>query len=210
MWKRIKEQIKILGITLLMLVLLGSCSISKTNYARKYAEAWKEVLKSEAWKNSLVVENDQNMNLYSSNEDIILAESAKTAIMEMDGSFLIKYNSLVSRAYVKIISEAEHANGRLKKEFERWNLKKIDPLINKKGDFKKEYNHIIERYEAHKKMLDGLKSWDVFDEFGTADLEYFKNENSKNVHLMMQDAKSDFAIIGYLVYKLADLYHFDD
>lgn len=203
-----KYTLKLIGIkTVLLLIVLsvGSCSSSKTNYKRKYAKAWKKVIKSEAWKNSLMVENNtsshQNVEFYSSIESMTLFDA--------DTEFMKNYHSLVSRAYVKIIAEAENANDRLKSEYENWNSKKEDPNVGKDAKFKKSFHLINKKYHAHREMLEGLRSWNIFSEYGTDDLEFFKRENLKEVHSMIQKGKSDYAIIGFLVYKLADLYHFD-
>ncbi|PHQ61751.1 MAG: hypothetical protein COC08_03690 [Maribacter sp.] len=192
-------------VLILIVFLAGGCSSSKTNYKRQYAKAWEKVIKSEAWKNSLTVENNtsshQNVGFYPSTEDMPLFDA--------NAEFKKNYHSLVSRAYVKIISEAENANDRLKSEYENWNAKKADPTVDKNAKFKKNLHLINRKYEAHREMLEGLRSWKIFSEYGTDDLKFFKKENLKEVHSMIKRGKSDFAIIGFLVYKLADLYHFD-
>ncbi|MGI9553064.1 MAG: hypothetical protein ACR2MT_17795, partial [Aurantibacter sp.] len=77
----------------------------------------------------------------------------------------------------------------------------------------KEFNQKLElvnkRYRAHRKMLEGLKSWNIFSEYGTNDLDFFKAENEETVKKMVKSGKSDLVIINYLIYKLADLYHFE-
>ncbi|MFK5974750.1 MAG: hypothetical protein QM485_15920 [Flavobacteriaceae bacterium] len=205
MRKHTLRLIEIKTILVLIVLLAGGCSSSKTNYKRQYAKAWEKVIKSEAWKNSLTVENTtashQNVGFYQS------AESSP--LFDADTEFMSNYHSLVSRAYVKIISEAENANNRLKSEYENWNAKKADPTVHKNAKFKKNLHLINRKYEAHREMLQGLKSWKIFSEYGTDDLKFFKKENLKEVRSMIRKGKSDVAIIGFLVYKLADLYHFD-
>ena len=195
-----RHTLKLIGrktVLVLFVLLISGCSSSKTNFKRKYAKAWNEVIKSEAWKNSLMAENttvlSQNKNFYSSTET----------------NFIEKYHSLVSRAYTKIIIEAENANSRLEFEYKSWNAKKLDPNIEKDAKFKKDFRTINKKYHAHKEMLEGLRSWNIFSEYGTDDLEFFKKENLGEVRSMIQKGKGDYAIIGFLVYKLADLYHFD-
>lgn len=193
--------------------MIGSCSASKPNFKRRYAKAWKEVLKSEAWKNSLLANNDlvssPSVGFYTSVDEVMVIDDANLFANDVEAKFLKKYHSLVSRAYVKIIAEAENANDRLKSEYQRWNAKKSDPNIVKNKAFIKQFEIINKRYDAHREMLQGLKSWNIFSEYGTDDLEFFEKENQKEVRSMIENGKGDDAIIGFLVYKLADLYHFE-
>ena len=47
---------------LLIILLLGSCTSSKSNYQREYTRVWKEIIKSEAWKNSLLTGNTEDLS----------------------------------------------------------------------------------------------------------------------------------------------------
>ena len=84
--------------------------------------------------------------------------------LDMEGVFNKRYGSLVSRAYFKIISEAEKADGRITGEYEQWKEKQNNSTLKKDKAVKKESELALKRYKAHKKMLEGLKSWNIFSE----------------------------------------------
>ncbi|MGB5497419.1 MAG: hypothetical protein WBM77_00660 [Maribacter sp.] len=175
---------------------------------------WKEIIKSEAWKNSLLTENPEiqtnDSEFYTTNADTGIAEDRFTANIDMGALFEKRFNSLVSRAYFKIISEAENADTRLKAEFDRWNIMQQDKGLKKDHAFKKKYETVMRRYKAHKKMLEGLKSWNIFSDFRSNDLDFFKAENRIEIHRMYQNGSTEDNMISFLVYRLADLYHYED
>ena len=196
------------------LVFFVSCSSSKSNYQREYTRVWKEIIKSEAWKNSLLTENAEshtgNSEFYATNTDTGIAEDRFTANIDMEALFDKRYNSLVSRAYFKIISEAENADTRLNAEFARWNSMQQNTGLKKDHAFKKKYETVIRRYNAHKEMLEGLKSWNIFSDFRSNDLDFFKAENKIEIYKMYQNGSTEDNMINFLVYRLADLYHYGD
>ena len=196
------------------LVCFVSCSTSKSKYQREYTRVWKEIIKSEAWKNSLLTENAEgrigNSELYATNTDTGIAEDRFTANIDMEVLFDKRFNSLVSRAYFKIISEAENADTRLKAEFDRWNSMQQNTSLKKDHAFKKKYETVTRRYNAHKEMLEGLKSWNIFSDFRSNDLDFFKAENKNEIHKMYQNGSTEDNMINFLVYRLADLYHYED
>jgi hypothetical protein len=59
-------------------------------------------------------------------------------------------------------------------------------------------------------MLEGLKSWKAFNEYGSDDLDFFLSENLPRAHSMHSNGRGDEEILRYLVYRLADLYHFEE
>ncbi|RKN82952.1 hypothetical protein D7Z94_03665 [Ulvibacterium marinum] len=185
------------------------------NFKREYNKVWKEMVKSEAWKNSLLADRtakpEEEMDFYTSILDVgIDNRDSYNPLMEKEVAFEEKYSALVSRAYFKIIAEAEKADYRLRKEYEDWNTKKSE--AENKGDktFKRQLNLVNRRYAAHQKMLKGLKSWNILSEYRSDDLRFFKNENRNEVQQMFNTGKDDSAIVNLLIYKLADLYHFED
>ncbi len=214
MAKNVYDSILIGTCSVFILVVLVSCSSSKSNYQREYARLWKEMIKSEARKNSLLASNNENQTgnpeLYATNMDTGIAEDRFTANIDLEILFDKQLNSLVSRAYFKIISEAENADVRLKAEFDRWNSMQQDIGLKKDQAFKKKYWTVMRRYIAHKAMLEGLKSWNIFSEFRSNDLDFFKAENKDEVRKMYQNGSSEDNMINFLVYRLADLYHYED
>ncbi|MCK5441320.1 MAG: hypothetical protein KAJ23_05485 [Maribacter sp.] len=59
-------------------------------------------------------------------------------------------------------------------------------------------------------MLDGLKSWNTFGEYESDNLDFFKQEQLEKAYLMFGKGSSDTEIINFLVYKLADIYNFEE
>lgn len=183
-------------------IFLSSCGVSKTNYKREYAKVWKELIKSKAWKESLLANKTNSVDkLYASNEnEVILAEDLKTIV-----GFEDKYQALVSKAYFKIITEAEKADVRISSEYKL--LQADDSAIRNN---KKRAQEITKKYEAHKAMLSGLKSWNIFSDDRSGDLDYFKAENEKEIKKMIRSGEADHQMVNYLIYKLADLYHVEE
>ncbi|MDF4201331.1 hypothetical protein PXD56_00090 [Maribacter sp. SA7] len=180
---------------------LNSCGLSKTHYQREYAKVWKEYLKSEAWKQSLITDNTY------AKDDLYASADSETALADdnnMESGFHSKYESLVSRAYFKIITEAEKADAQITADYQLLN----DSGATEKVD-KKKIQAVTNRYEAHKAMLSGLKSWNIFSDDRSGDLDYFKAEHEIEIQNMINGGESDTQIVNYLIYKLADLYHIE-
>ena len=180
---------------------LTSCGLTKTDYQREYARVWKEHIKSEAWKQSLISNNEYAKDdLYASTDTEVTLAEEETKV----SGFNATYESLVSKAYFKIITEAEKADAKITADYKM--LKDNETAL--KVD-KKRAQAIANRYEAHKAMLSGLKSWNIFSEDRSGDLEYFKAENEIEIQNMLSAGESDNQIVNYLIYKLADLYHIE-
>lgn len=194
-------------------ILAASCSAPKDKYQKAYNIVWKEMIKSEAWKNSLVtsaVKTDtESTDFYSSTGDVVLTKTATKDALILEEDFPDKYNDLVSRAYFKIIAQAENANDQLKKEYDLWNSQRQEEMIKNDKTYKKNQEQINKKYAAHQAMLEGLKSWNIFSENRSGDLEFFKAENEIETYTMLQYGESEERIVNLLVYKLADLYHFE-
>lgn len=195
----------------LTVAILGSCSSTRTSYKSKYAAAWKKVLNSQEWKDAL--KNKINPDSYVSEEyyvttsDVVILEAPEPEYKE-SSVFVKKYNSLVLRAYFKIIREAEKADKHIEAEYERLNSEKNSEKNKKDKTFKSRLALANRKYEAHKNMITGLKAWKVFTQDITGDLEYFKAENESEIYRMYTNGESDKDMINVLVYKLADLYHY--
>jgi len=182
-----------------VLICLTGCGVTRTKYQREYAKVWKEYIKSQAWKESFIVNNANKKNdLYVSTEgEVTLAKDEKKI-----AGFEDIYQGLVSKAYFKIITEAEKADAQITAEYELLQNERLSSKTNKKR-----VQEITKRYEAHKAMLSGLKSWNIFSDDRSGDLKYFKAENEVEIQKMIQAGESDNQIVNYLIYKLADLYH---
>ncbi len=198
---------------LAFVVSIVGCTTSKTDFNKKYREEWKKIITSQAWNDAL----DSNNALASLDDetyivvsDVQILNMDYKTIMNTDATFNEKYNSLVSRSYFKIIIEAQKADDHLKEEYNRLNLEKKEATNKNNPDFKKKLTLVNKRYRAHKEMLEGLKGWNIFSENRTGDLEFFKKENVNTVYKKYKGGETDETIIGFLVYQLADLYHFEN
>ena len=129
--------------------------------------------------------------------------------VEAKDPFEIKFDSWVSQAYLKIIEEAETADNEIKAEYDRFIAENPDAAASTDENVVKMMQLYKRKYESHKAMLDGLKSWNAFESYGSDDLKFFKEENRKVVKGMYRNGRQEEKIVDFLVYKLADLYHLD-
>ncbi len=199
--------------TILCSLVFGSCSVTKTKYERQYSLIWKEIIKSEAWRNSLVTANDiasKEEDFYTSNTDVVLENSEKLSFLKSEVAFAEKYHDLVSKAYTRIIVQAQSADTRLKTEYNQWNKNGQVLTTKKDKESRQKLALVTKKYTAHQAMLEGLKSWNIFSEDRSGDLDFFKAENENEVFGALMRGESEERVINLLVYKLADLYHFED
>lgn len=199
---------------LLLIFLIEGCTSSQTNFKREYRKIWKETIKSEAWlrslqKDELLASNDAK-EFYSSAEDSGVLEEESYLETGKVASFEAKYASLISRAYFKIIAEAEEADSRIEQDYLRLSSQKAELDNRSNKDYKKNLELARKRYIAHREILDGLKSWNAFSEYGSDDLEFFKEEQANTAYRMYLNGESDENIIDFLIYKLADLYQYEE
>jgi hypothetical protein len=206
-----KKQFKKYGVHVLVLFVVTSfynCTGTKTSYQKEYNKIWREMVKSEAWQES-IEKQAQEEELYASadNEMIVLEESRikKNKIL-----FDKEYQALVSRAYFKIITEAEKADARITSEYRILQKREEQNPAGVDKNFKRKKEAISKKYHAHKAMLDGLKSWNIFSENRSGDLDYFKMEYRSEVEKMISNGDEKNQIVNFLIYKMADLYHLDE
>ncbi|MFD0799564.1 hypothetical protein ACFQZJ_18990 [Maribacter chungangensis] len=194
-------------LSLLMSSVFGCASI-QTSYQREYNRIWREMVKSEAFQKSLE-KQAQEQDLYASaDDDMILLEEpyeVKTNIL-----FEKEYQSLVSRAYFKIITEAEKADARISSEYRMLKEQEDNNPTGMDKAIKKRKELVTKKYNAHKAMLGGLKSWNIFSEHRSGDLDYFKAENRDAISKMKANGEDNAQIVNYLIYKMADLYHLEE
>lgn len=190
---------------------VSSCAITQSKYEKEYSRVWKEIIKSKAWEESLLAKGQTSEveELYvSTADDIIALDESNTYVS--NSSFENKYQSLVAQAYFKIITEAEKADARITAEYRLLNEQVVSKNGIKEKSLKKQQEEMTRKYKAHKAMLEGLKSWKIFNENRTGDLDYFKAENRMAVQEMAENGENDSRMINFLMYKLADLYHVEE
>lgn len=191
----------------LMSVVFG-CSVTQTSYQREYNKIWREMVKSEAFQKSLEKQAQEQELYASSDNDMILLDET----LEVKSNILFEkdYQSLVSRAYFKIITEAEKADAKISSEYKILEEQEENNPLGVDKQFKKRKDLVIKKYNAHKAMLGGLKSWNIFSEHRSGDLDYFKAENREAVSKMKSNGEGNAQIVNYLIYKMADLYHLEE
>ncbi|UWX54860.1 hypothetical protein NYZ99_19275 [Maribacter litopenaei] len=109
---------------------------------------------------------------------------------------------MVSRAYFKIITEAEKLDAQIEAQYK---LVHNDPNATKRAREEAE-----RKFQAHRAMLSGLRSWNIFSENRSGDLDYFKKENREAIENMVDEGQGTNQMINFLIYKLADLYHVEE
>ena len=198
-------------LVMLFVISLTACNTSQNYFQKEYRKVWQETTRSAAWINSFEdtssLSDEPIEDLYSSTEQEVLATMTPKA-RERAGLFVELYDTYVSRAYYSLISEAKKADQHLLEEYN--NLLKSSKNGPDRAEYKKQLALAKLRYEAHWKMLEGLKSWNAFSEYGSDDLDFFKQEQLENAYLMFSKGSSDTEIINFLVYRLADLYHLEE
>jgi hypothetical protein len=190
---------------------IEGCAPTKSKYDREYDRVWDEIVQSEAWTNALLVSNS-NSKAYKKQEFGTLSNKASFSMptspdTDREQRFKDKYHTLVTRAYFKIIAEAQKADGRLRSEQDKWNEQFLADQPIRSGITINRRALINRKYDAHRKMLEGLLSWNIFSEERTADLEFFKAENFDRAYRMAANGEDEGTIIEFLEYRLADLYH---
>ncbi|MCX2718417.1 hypothetical protein [Lentiprolixibacter aurantiacus] len=206
----------ILFILLLGVILMFSeCGVSKKRkYQREYRRLWKEIIQSQAWKDAL--RSSRTFTYIDSELRYIAVGPSDLKMALLPDSertrevFEQSYNGWVKQAYFRIIAEAEEADAGIRAEYERLQEVRKDRDSLNKREFREKLLLAKRRYQAHKQMLEGLKSWKAFDEYGSDDLEFFSAENKDLVYELFRTGQKETTIVAYLMYKLADLYHQED
>ncbi len=206
-----KKDFKKYGVYAFLSLLLStvcSCSITQTSYQREYNRIWREMVKTQAWQKSLEKQAQEQELYASADSEIIVFEGPNIA--KRKTLFENDYQSLVARAYFKIITEAEKADARISAEYIILQEREEQNPTGVDKQFKKKKEEVSKKYEAHKAMLSGLKSWNIFSENRSGDLDYFKAEHRNDVEAMMAKGEADGQIVNFLIYKMADLYHLEE
>lgn len=200
---------------LLAALILVSCATSQ-NYRPRYRKAWRKVVNSQAWLDALAAYN----NNLSANGGVFYAvpsvrerevlQHLEDPDMEVDQAFLERYPSMVSRAYFRIIAEAEKADSRITGAYQQLVTQAQKEENAKNRQLEKELALAEKRFVAHREMLEGLRSWRSFNRYGSDDLDFFLEEYLPEAYKMYAKGQDDDQIIAFLMVKLADLYHFEE
>jgi len=160
----------------------------------------------------------QGVRLQAQEEDL-LASAEEVNIIVLEPSFTPatanslfekKYHFWVARAYFKLLAEAQKSERELKLQAERYTFE--NEKFNREGNltFQRKLSLAHKKYKAHSAMLSGLKSWNLFSDNRTGDMFYFMEENEDRMFQMFKKNHKEDKMVKYLIYRLADLYHFEE
>lgn len=207
-----KNELRIFsGLIWLLLTVSFTASTAAQHYVQqKYKSTEQETTKSAVRINSFqgIMYRDKPLeDLYTTTAQRILADMEPKA-RERAGLFVELYVSYVARAYYSLIIEAKKADKRLLEEYNH--LLKDSKNRPDRFEYNKQLAIAKYTYEAHWNMFEGLKSWNAISAYGSDDLDLFKQEQIENAYLMFNKGSSDTEIINFLVYRLADMYYFEE
>lgn len=153
----------------------------------------------------------QQDNLVASNDEnhIVVLEPSYTT-NKINTKFEKKYHYLVARSYFKLLAEAQKSERKLKLQYDNFLFENQKYSRDGSRSFQKKLNNAHKKYLAHRAMLEGLKSWNLFSDDRTGDMFYFMAENEEHIFKLYSKEAKEEKMIKYLIYKLADLYHLEE
>jgi hypothetical protein len=184
-------------------LLMGSCASLQTG-TETYTEAWDEVVDSEPWAISLnepPPTSDENPEYY--------AVPAFNVVDTVQASpeFIKQYPVWVSRAYFRLISEAMESDQKIARSYQDLYRKTRVSAEGNTVRMQQEFETAEKRFLAHREMLNGLRSWNAFNRYGSNDLDFFMQEEFDNTYQKYERGVREDDIVDYLMRRLADLYH---
>jgi hypothetical protein len=169
-----------------------------------YGEAWEEVVASRSWKADVdatpPVDGPGKTHYAIPNYRPLEVENT-------DPEFLRRYPALVSRAYFRLISEAMDADRRVSETYQDLYRKSRQFEEGQDPALQQEYETARRRFMAHREMLEGLRSWNAFNEYGSDDLDFFLQEQLEPAYEKYERGVKEEQLVDYLMRRLADLYH---
>lgn len=184
-------------------MVMTSCSVVRTS-SDPYSDAWEEVLESRSWEASLGAQPSPSADreIHYAIPNYRPLESAT-----VDPEFLKRYPALVSRAYFRLIAEALDSDRRVARSYQELYRKSRQPENQNDPGLQREYDTARKRFLAHREMLEGLRSWNAFNEYGSDDLDFFLQEQLEATYEKYERGVKEDLLIDYLMRRLADLYH---
>jgi len=192
------------GLLLLLTgVFLASCSAIQKS-SDPYSDAWGDVLESRSWEASLEAQpaaSGQGEKKYA----IPTYQPLQSATVDPD--FLKRYPALVSRAYFRLIAEAMDSDRKVAKSYQELYRRSRQPESQNDPVLQREYETARKRFLAHREMLEGLRSWNAFNDYGSDDLDFFMQEQLEVAYEKYERGVKEDPLVDYLMRRLADLYH---
>ena len=142
---------------------LTSCGVLQKS-SDPYSDAWEEVLESRSWEASLQAQPPAT-SPGETHYAIPSYRPLESAIA--DPEFLKRYPALVSRAYFRLIAEALDSDRRVAKSYQDLYRKSRQPEGLNDPLLQREYETARKRFLAHREMLEGMRSWNAFNEYGS-------------------------------------------
>lgn len=184
-------------------VLLSSCSLMR-EASDPYGEAWEEVVASRGWKAAV----DATPPADGPGETHYAIPNHRPLEVEnTDPEFLRRYPAMVSRAYFRLISEAMDADRRVSESYQDLYRKSRQSEGGQDPVVQQEFETARRRFLAHREMLEGLRSWNAFNEYGSDDLDFFLQEQLEPAYEKYERGVKEEQLVDYLMRRLADLYH---
>lgn len=184
-------------------LVLISCSAVRTS-SDPYSDAWKEVLESRSWEASLEAQPSPSAGRVT---HYAIPTYGPLESTTADAEFLKRYPALVSRAYFRLIGEALDSDRRVARSYQELYRKSRQPENQNDPVLQREYETARKRFLAHREMLEGLRSWNAFNEYGSDDLDFFLQEQLEATYEKYERGVEEDLLIDYLMRRLADLYH---
>ncbi len=190
-------------------LLFQGCGSATAPHQREYKKIWKEIVSSPEWEESIAISDsieaaEGRAGYPKTRKELRVAKADGTPVMDPD--FVEKYHSWVSQAYFKIIQEASRADKHIEGSYLQL-LAESESGNSAVSD--EELAMAKERYQVHRRMLEGLKSWRAFEKDGSDDLDFFNAEYVMEAYRMHKNGLGEDSIISFLMVKLADLYHLE-
>ena len=184
-------------------VLASSCNVLKQEQD-PYDIAWDDVVASQSWKATL-----DPIPVSAAGEEVYYAIPSYSPFNTTiaDPEFLKKYPAMVSRAYFRLIAEAMDADQRIARSYQDIYRRAHMPGAEGNSILQREYELADKRFLAHRDMLDGLRSWNAFNDYGSDDLDFFMQEQLPVAYDKYERGVQEDELIDYLMRGLADLYH---
>lgn len=192
-----------IGLISLVLTLGWGCASSRQE--DPYAEAWSTVLLSPEWKEAetanIPVKPASGAGHYA------LPAMGQISEASVSAEFMEVYPKLISRAYFRLIADALDADRRITRAYQESYTAAAKPENAHKKVIQQDLETARRRFLAHRRMLEGLRSWQSFNPYGSDDLNFYLQEQLRACYAMYSKGVEESRIIDYLMNGLADLYH---
>lgn len=193
------------GLGMLGIALLAMACGGLKQAEDPYQASWEKKLASDPWKASLVQSPETDSTPGSPHYALPQLDRIRDASVPPE--FIATYPKLVSRAYFRLIAEAFEADRGIRAAYQHAYIEAHKDENSDDQAVQQAYQTARKRYEAHRQMLEGLRSWKAFQEYGSDDLEFFLEEQLRACYALYQKGATEERMVGQLMTGLADLYH---